>query len=112
MGLPNADRAQVDPRKLTDYCLSPEHPVGKHKAALFRAALGVTAADAGTLRDALLRAAATGEAVTCRADEFGQRYVIDFEMTTPAGTATVRSAWIVGPGEDHLRLTTCYIHSG
>lgn len=112
MGLANAGRAEVDPRKLTDYCLSPTHPVGKHKAAVFRAALGLTAADAVVLRNALLRAAEIGEAVTGRSDEFGQRYVIDFEMTTEVGTATVRSAWMIGTGEDHPRLTTCYIHSG
>jgi len=111
MGLPNAGRAEVDPRKLTDYCLSPTHPVGKHKSALFRAALGITTADAGMLREALLRAAVSTEAVPGRADEFGQRYVIDFEMTSAVGAATVRSAWIVGPGEDHPRLTTCYILS-
>ena len=40
MGLPHADRAEVDLRKLSEYCLSPVHPVGKHKAAVFQAALG------------------------------------------------------------------------
>ena len=51
MGLPNADRAEVDLRKLSEYCLSPEHPVGKHKAAVFLAALGLTVADAHLLRE-------------------------------------------------------------
>ena len=95
MGLPNAKRAEVDPRKLTEYCLSTTHPVGKHKAAVFRAALGYTAADADALRELLLRAAATGEAVAERADEFGQRFRIDFEATTATGTAIIRSAWMV-----------------
>ena len=112
MRLPNADRADVDVRKLTDYCLSPTHPVGKHKAALFRATLGLTAADAGVLRDMLRHAAASGEAVAGPADEFGQRFAIDFEATTPAGSATVRSAWIVPVGDDVPRLTTCYILTG
>jgi hypothetical protein len=111
MGLPNAERAEVDPRKLTDYCLSPSHPVGKHKAAVFRAALGLTAADAGELREWLLRAAVSGEPVTGRADEFGERFVIDFPATTASGSATIRSAWIVRAGEDFPRLTTCYILS-
>lgn len=109
MTLPGGDRAEVDPRKLADNCLSPTHPVGKHKAAVFRAALGLTAADADRLRDWLLRAAVTGEVTPERADEFGDRYRVDFEATTEAGSASVRSAWIVRAGEDFPRLTTCYV---
>jgi hypothetical protein len=33
--LPNADRALIDPRKLRDYALNPEHVSGRHKAAYF-----------------------------------------------------------------------------
>jgi hypothetical protein len=111
MRLPNADRAEVDPRKLTEYCLSPTHPVGKHKATVFRSALGFTAAEADVLLQLLLDAAATGEAVAERADEFGERFRIDFEATTEVGSATIRSAWIVRTGEDVPRLTTCYVLS-
>lgn len=109
MGLPNAQRAEVDSRKLTEYCLSPTHPVGKHKAAVFRSALGLTAAAADVLRGLLLRAAETGEAVAERVDEFGERFRVDFEATTDAGQATIRSAWVVRTGEDFPRLTTCYV---
>ncbi len=109
MALPNAERAEVDSRKLTEYCLSTTHPVGKHKAAVFRAALGLAATDADTLRDLLLQAAASGEAVAERADEFGQRYRVDFEATTATGTAIIRSAWMVRTGEDFPRLTTCFV---
>ncbi|MGH7818267.1 MAG: DUF6883 domain-containing protein [Candidatus Binatia bacterium] len=41
MRIPNADRAVVDPRKLRDYCLSPIHPRGRHKARVFAAAVGL-----------------------------------------------------------------------
>lgn len=109
MSLPNGDRAVVDARKLTDYCLSPTHPVGRHKAAVFQAALGMTVADALILRAMLLDAASTGEAKAGRADEFGQRYETDFEAVTPTGRAVVRAAWIVRTGEDFPRLTTCYL---
>jgi hypothetical protein len=109
--LPNADRAEVDLRKLSEYCLSPVHPVGKHKAARFRAVLGLTAADAPMLKARLLQAAIDGEAVKDRSDEFGDRYWIDFEFATPGGCAWVRSAWIIRSGEDFPRLTTCYLRS-
>ena len=76
---------------------------------MFRAALDLTAADAAVLRHRLLRAAVDGEAVAERIDEFGDRYRLDFEMTTPAGRATIRSAWIIRAGEDFPRLTTCFV---
>lgn len=109
MLLPNGDRAVVDARKLTDYCLSPTHPVGRHKAAVFRAALGLTGADAVLFRAMLLDAARTAQAAVGKSDEFGQRYETDFEAATPTGRAMVRAAWIVRTGEDVPRLTTCYL---
>src|SRR5438093_8229979 len=109
MRLPNAERAFVDIAKLRDYCLSPEHPRGRHKARVFASALGLTASDAEALRAALLQAARTEEVTQSEADEFGQRCMLDFAMQGPAGQATVRSAWIVRTGEDFPRLTTCFV---
>ena len=42
--LPNADRATIEPSKVRDYLLSPAHPIGRFKAAVF-AALGYTQDD-------------------------------------------------------------------
>lgn len=109
MGLPNADRAEVDLRKLSEYCLSPSHPVGKHKALVFQAALGLTAVDAPVLKELLLQAAIEGQAVFERTDEYGDRYRIDSEVSTPSGHALVRSAWIIRSVEDFPSLTTCFV---
>jgi len=89
--LPNPERAVVDIAKLRDYCLSPAHPVGRNKARVFASVLGLTAADADTLRAALLAAAQISEATLGGQDQYGQRYIIDFAMIGPAGQATVRS---------------------
>ena len=62
MTLPNAERAIVDIRKLRDYCLNPLHDEGQHKARLFATTLGMTADDAESLRDLLLKAVTTHEA--------------------------------------------------
>jgi uncharacterized protein DUF6883 len=43
------------------------------------------------------------------ADAYGRRVVLDFEIGTAAGSATIRSAWIVLAGEDVLRFVTCYV---
>jgi hypothetical protein len=101
----------VDIAKLRDYCLSDSHPRGRHKARVFRARLGLTAVDADLLRRELLDAAQNGQdrLQPTNADEYGQRYVLDFSMTTASGTATIRSAWIVLTGEDVIRLSSCYV---
>ena len=50
MKLPNCQRAVVDIEKLRDYCLSTEHPRGRHKARVFATTLGLTADNAELLR--------------------------------------------------------------
>lgn len=109
MKLPNAERAIIDPRKVMDYCLSPDHDDGKNKAFVFQEVLGLTLADAHLLLDALRHAAANDEAVIGKRDRYGQRYVLDFEFSGPTGSAKIRSAWIIRNGEDVPRLVTCYI---
>lgn len=99
----------MDVRKLRDYCLSPRHPRGRHKARVFVSALGLAADDAEELHAALLSAALSEEAVPCRERRYGERYMLDFEMETEAGTATVRSGWIVRREEEFPRLTSCWV---
>ena len=108
MKMPNCERAVVDVGKLRDYCLNPVHPRGRHKARVFAATLGLTADDADQLLDALLNAARDVDAVMGELDDYGQRYVVDFEMSTAAGRAAIRSAWMVRRGEDYPRLLSCY----
>ena len=96
-------------RKLRDYCLSPEHPRGRHKARVFAFALGLTVEDSEEFRRALLSAAVSGGAVPAEEDEYGQRHMLDFQMSTEIGSATVRSGWIVRSGEDFPRFTSCWV---
>ena len=106
--IPNSVNAVVDIRKLRNYCLNPEHAQGKHKARLFASILGMTADDAEELRLILLDIAISHEAQVGRADEFGQRYTIDFLLKWQDRSATVRSGWIVENKSGIPRLTTCY----
>jgi hypothetical protein len=107
--LPNADAAVVDIAKLRDYCLNDAHPVGKHKAIVFKSALGFTASDAELVRDSLIDAVSILECMLGVVDEYGKRYTVDVILAGPAGSATVRSGWIIRAGEDFPRLTTCYV---
>lgn len=109
MKLPNADRAIIDIRKLSTYCLDLEHSDGQHKARVFRSALGIGLEDVDELQTALLEAILTSEAIPTQQDGHGQRYVVDFLMTRLDKQAIVRSAWIIRKTENFPRLVTCYI---
>ena len=109
MKLPNGDKAVVEDAKLIDYCLNPNHPRGRHKARIFEAVLGITRLHAALLRHALLAAAANEDATEGEADQFGCRYIVDFDLEGPTGSGRIRSAWIVRAGEDYPRLVTCYV---
>ena len=109
MKMPGGEAAIVDRKKLTGYCLNPEHPRGKHKARVFAAALGFTAENAGDLRAALLTAAATADAQSAASDRFGDRYVLEFEIKGPRGAGILKSTWIVRLGESTPRLTSCFV---
>jgi hypothetical protein len=109
MKLPHGDSAIVDLRKIRDYCLSEEHPRGKHKARIFSLVFGMRSRDAEALRNDLLHAAKTAEAVLGIADEYGVRYIIDFELEHSGRTSKVRSGWIIRTDEDVPRFTTCYV---
>lgn len=109
MKLLNGHRAIVDLEKLVDYCLNPDHPRGKHKARVFLAACGMTAEHAELLRQQLLVAALEGVAVLQPKVGFGQRVVIECSITGPAGTALIRSAWIIRPEEEIPRFVTAFV---
>ena len=109
MKLPNPHQTVVEIDKLREYCLSRAHPRGRHKARVFEEKLGISAEHAERLQDALLEAAHNNETIEGISDAYGQRYMIDLEMTGPGGQATVRSAWIVRVDEEFSRFVSCYV---
>ena len=109
MKLPNPELAIIDDRKLAGYSLNLEHDEGKHKARVFKAALNMDGLHLEELRDALLTAVKTYDAVPDKINAFGQRYVIDFLLTHEDKTAMIHSVWIVRINENFPRLITCYI---
>jgi hypothetical protein len=109
MKLPNAEASIVEIEKLQDYCLNPGHPRGRHKARVFQSLLGMTAAHAQELRAALIDAALKENAALGASDQYGTRYIIDFELKRGERTANIRSCWIVLSGEIAPRFITCYI---
>ena len=107
--LPNAARAVIDVRKIEDYCLSPTHPRGRHKARVFREALGLSQRDAQWLRQTLLDGLIEHEAVELASDAYGVRFCIDVGVARHGKRAVVRSIWIVRRGEQVPRFVTCWV---
>lgn len=113
MKLPNGASAIVDIEKLRDYCLSAQHPEGRHKARVFLSALGITSADAEKLRQILISSAATCKEVSMTdADKYGCRYSFDLALKWGSREALLRTAWIIKTGEDFPRLVSCYVLRG
>lgn len=107
--VPNAKGAIVEIRKLADYCLDPAHPRGRHKARVFRDALGLTQNDASWLRDALLDGVRQFEAAELDRDGFGIRWRVDVAVARHGKRGVVRTIWIVRSGEQAPRFVTCWV---
>ena len=109
MRLPNSHKAVVEIQKLRTYSLNPNHPLGKHKARVFKAALGITLKDADWLRKRALDMALSVDVKRGTASVFGDKYVIDSVLEYKGMSAMVRSCWIIELGTDFPRLTSCYV---
>ncbi|MEH1815716.1 MAG: DUF6883 domain-containing protein [Nostoc sp.] len=95
MKLPNRECAIVEIDKIAGYCLNPEHPEGKHKARVFKSALGLNLDDAKELQVILLQAVANYDAIPGKRNPYGQKYIIDFPLNRSDKQAIIQSIWIV-----------------
>ncbi len=107
MQLPNSQHAVVDPKKVRDYLLSPEHPVGRAKARFF-AALGFQLAEWPVLQAALLAHGQAGQAIAV-ASLHGQKYEVRGILQGPGHrNAAIITVWIILRNERVPRLITAY----
>ena len=107
--MPDGGHAIVDIPKLADYCLSEEPPRGRHKARLFRAALGLRQDDAARLRDVLLEAAGVHEAEYVATDGWGEQWRLNAPIVWQGRRAMVRTLWVVRTGETSPRFVTAWV---
>jgi len=68
-----------------------------------------TADQAEDVRDRILEAVLLEDAGFLGADDYGQRYALDFPVQGAGEVITVRSLWIIRHGEDFPRFTSCYV---
>jgi predicted transcriptional regulator len=106
--LPNYKNAYIDIQKLKDYCLNENHPIGKHKARVFKSILSLTIEDAERFVGLIVKGLKSNEATVGKNDIYGQRYFVDMKIINFDREAIVRTAWIIADG-DNPRLITCYI---
>jgi hypothetical protein len=107
MLLPNFERAIIDLGKLAGYALNPGHPEGRHKARVFLSALGVAAADAAWLADAILARLGQSEAILQSTTRWGDLYRVDMEIVRGHRCAKVRTARL--SMKEEARLVTCFV---
>jgi filamentous hemagglutinin len=102
-------RVVVDARKLTDYVLNPDNPIGRHKALIFERSLGFTKDNYASLLQQIETCVLDAEAYLQRTDQHGQHYRVDLEIIGTEGQREiVRTGWLVAPGSDEARLVTLY----
>jgi hypothetical protein len=102
---------KIDPRKLIDYALDPESLKGTDKALMFRQHLGFTKETVQPLLTQIEAQALDAETTPDIEDQHGCRYQVDLSIIglKPGQQETVRTGWMVRPGEDIARLVTLYV---
>ena len=104
-----ANKAKIDPRKLTEYAQNPNHPVGGNKARFFESALGFNKSNAGDLLKQIQKGLMDNTPIAGKSDKFGLRFSVDIPVTGPGGSATVRTGWIYKTGFNTPEMTTLFV---
>jgi hypothetical protein len=86
VGVPDADQAIVEDRKITNYLLSSDHPAGRPKSIFFRST-GFERSNWRSLRAALLEHARSGTVISVNDTPFGRKYTVKGALQTPSGGA-------------------------
>jgi hypothetical protein len=104
--LPNAEKAQIDPRKLRDYALNTQHSSGRYKAAFF-IQMGYTADDWQRLERDIREQHLSQPVEQGQPSPFGRKYTITAPLQGPQGKARqVTTVWIFRPGSGFSELVT------
>lgn len=109
--LPSARRAVIEPEKLRDYVLSPEHRYGRHKARVFLSALGIDRDGWEYLRDQIASRVEEADVSEVRAGKYGVRYSVSILVEGLNGqTHEVTTGWIIEEEGAAPRLTSAYVN--
>jgi hypothetical protein len=109
--LPNYERAEILRSKLEGYALNPTHePDGKHKARVFKSALGFDQSGWELLKQRILDELPYHEAKLNQTSRWGDEYDVDLVIEGPNGnSAEVRTKWLLKSGAAVPSLITVYV---
>jgi hypothetical protein len=105
--LPGVETATIDLSKLSEHCLNPHHPEGRHKARVFLSSLGIGQKESAWLANEILSALGAAEAILTAETPWGNQYRVDMEIKRDTRCAKVRTGWLCTAVQ--TRLTTCYV---
>jgi hypothetical protein len=103
---PDFTGVEIDPGKITNYAMNPDHPVGRNKYRVIKSATGLDVGDADLIERQIRTGIRGGTPRIGKADRFGQRWSVDVPLTGPRGTILVRTGWILDVGSSTPRMTT------
>jgi hypothetical protein len=110
LALPNYDKAIILRDKLESYVLNPAHGEGKHKARVFKSALGFEQSDWEELKKRILEELPYHEAIPHGEGLWGRKYLVILPIVgLNANTADVETVWIVKPKTDFPTLVTTLV---
>ena len=107
--LPRASEARIPEDKLKGYVLNPDHPTGRHKARMFRSALGIEQDDWEYLRDQILERLPDCPVAAIRLEPWGRLYEVRMTIDGLNGEShRVLTAWAL-EGDKPPSLATLYV---
>lgn len=102
MKLPNRSEAVVEVKKLTEYLLNDQHPIGGGKSKFFKG-FGFSQEEADVLEEALVFHAWQREVEQVTQSEYGTKYLLRCSIASPDGrNPCIVSVWIVKETEPVL----------
>ena len=108
--LPGADRAVVPREKLEGYILNPRHEIGRHKARVFAASLGIHQSDWAYLRGQLEEGVVVAPVGSWRETTWGRLYEVVVSVAGLNGQyRRVMTVWLVASQDEPPRFVTGYV---
>jgi hypothetical protein len=108
--LPNYEKAVILRDKLEGYALNPAHDEGKHKARVFKSALGFEQSDWEELKKRVLEELPSHEAVSQGEGFWGSKYLVVLPIVGLNGNIVdVETVWIIRPTTDFPSLVTILV---
>jgi hypothetical protein len=106
MKIPNSEGAVIEPSKLTDYLLNPEHKRGGAKAKLL-IQFGYSQETWQRLETDIRESHLDADVDLVKETAYGTRYEVSAYLSTPVGRQLlVRTVWQTDKGTDFPRLIT------